>query len=182
MGNVLGRHVGRAAVVVMAWTVAGCALLSPREELPPTPQKEPEVSLLLKLGERRVYVMQDAGDGTEPLQLASYRVAVGRKQYPTPTGNFQIAEMVVDPDWVLFDFKNPAGKSLRRIPPGANNPMGKRWIGFASAHGWGIGFHGTPKPDVLGQAVSHGCVRMHNDDIVKMFDKVAIGTKVVVVD
>jgi L,D-transpeptidase ErfK/SrfK len=181
MGMTLCRHVGRVAVVVLAWTVAGCALLAPHEELPPTPRREPEVQLLLKLGERRVYVMRDEGDGSPLTSLESYPVAIGRKEYKTPVGKFQIAEKVVDPDWVLFDFKRPE-KTIRRIPPGPNNPMGKRWIGFASAYGWGIGFHGTPKPEVLGQAVSHGCVRMHNNDIVKMFDKVQIGTTVVVED
>jgi lipoprotein-anchoring transpeptidase ErfK/SrfK len=181
MGMILGGNMGRVAVVVMAGMVTSCAMFAPREELPPTPKRGPEVSLLLKLGERRVYVMQDDGEGTERRPLESYRVAIGRKEYKTPVGEFQVAEKVVDPDWVLFDWKKPE-RTIRRIPPGPNNPMGKRWIGFASAYGWGIGFHGTPKPEVLGQAVSHGCVRMHNDDIVKMFDKVEIGTPVVVVD
>ena len=53
-------------------------------------------------------------------------------------------------------------------------------IGFAHEHGWAIGFHGTTKTQFLGQAVSHGCVRMRNEDIVKVFDQVKLGTPVIV--
>lgn len=180
MGGSTGaqRGVGRAlAALLLATTVTGCGLFAKPPEVAPPP--EPEVQLHLKLAERRLYLKQDNRDGTEPLTLESYPVAIGRKQYPTPTGRFAVFEKVVDPDWVQFDWKNPS-KTLGRIPPGPNNPMGKRWVGFAMAHGWGIGFHGTPKPQALGQAVSHGCVRMHNDDIVRMFDRIAIGTPVIV--
>ena len=50
----------------------------------------------------------------------------------------------------------------------------------ATAHGWQVGFHGTAKTSVLGQAVSHGCVRMANPDIVEVYKRVKIGTEVVV--
>ncbi|QDZ38680.1 L,D-transpeptidase [Euhalothece natronophila Z-M001] len=43
-----------------------------------------------------------------------------------------------------------------------------------------IGFHGTPDESVMGDAVSHGCVRMRNDDISEMFEKISVGDKVIV--
>jgi L,D-transpeptidase ErfK/SrfK len=146
----------------------------------PSPSPAPvskEPYLLLKLNERKVYVMDDPSQ--QP--TGGFPVAIGRPQYPTPTGKFQVNELIVNPDFVVFDFSNP-GKSRDRgrIPPGINNPLGLRWIGFAFDHGWAIGFHGTAKTDVLGQAVSHGCVRMSNPDIVTMYERIKLGTTVVV--
>ena len=69
---------------------------------------------------------------------------------------------------------------IGRIGPGPDNPLGDRWIGFTTAYGWTIGFHGTPQPELLGQAVSHGCVRMRNRDVVDLYRRVDIGTPVIV--
>jgi lipoprotein-anchoring transpeptidase ErfK/SrfK len=108
-------------------------------------------------------------------------VAIGRPQWPTPTGKFTINQMIENPDFIVFDFNNPEGSKDRgRIAPGIGNPLGLRWIGFAYDHGWAIGFHGTQKTEVLGQAVSHGCVRMSNPDVVQMFARVKLGTPVIV--
>ncbi len=165
----------------LAFGGVGCALLGSRpppavvSEAPP-PAKRPEPYVLLRLGERRVYLVDEGAGG----RGEGFPVAIGRKRYPTPTGRFQINEMVMNPDFLRFDFGNPKGRDLGRIPPGPTNPLGLRWIGFAYEHGWAIGFHGTHKTDVLGQAVSHGCVRMRNIDIVKLYERVKIGTTVVV--
>jgi len=169
------------AVVTLASGGVGCALLGSRPqstavaEAPPPPQ-HPEPYVLLDLSERRVYLVDEAAGG----RGEGYPVAIGRKRYPTPTGRFQINEMVENPDFLIFDFNNPKAKDKGRIPPGPKNPLGLRWIGFAFDHGWAIGFHGTHKTEVLGLAVSHGCVRMRNTDIVKLFERVKLGTTVVV--
>jgi L,D-transpeptidase ErfK/SrfK len=162
-----------ATILALAIGVTGCAVTPPSPAASPAP-KEPY--LLLKLNERRVYVMDDPS-----APPAGYPVAIGRPQWPTPTGKFQINQMVENPDFVVFDFNNPErSKDRGRIPPGIGNPLGLRWIGFAYDHGWAIGFHGTQKTEVLGQAVSHGCVRMSNPDVVQMFGRVKLGTPVVV--
>jgi lipoprotein-anchoring transpeptidase ErfK/SrfK len=176
-----GSRVGRVlatltATVVVASGTVGCALF----EKPPKPAEVVDPGpgyphLRLKLGERRLYLIEEEG---KPPQ--SFLVAVGRKPWETPVGTFRINEMVKDPDWKVVDFKNPHKPTTGRIPPGPNNPMGLRWISFASAHGWEVGFHGTAKTHLLGQAVSHGCVRMSNPDVVKLYDKVKLGTTVIV--
>jgi lipoprotein-anchoring transpeptidase ErfK/SrfK len=163
-----------AAILLGSMTV-GCG--------PPTPKPPTTVVddgpgypyLRLNLGERRLYLVQAEGKPPE-----SFLVAIGRKPWETPVGKFRINQKVKDPDWVVVDFNNPAKVTNKRVPPGPNNPMGLRWISFASAHGWEVGFHGTSKESVLGQAVSHGCVRMKNSDIVKLYDKVELGTTVIV--
>jgi len=167
-----------AALAALPFAGAGCGLGSKPPpaavaEAPPPPKPEPH--LLLDLSDRRVYFVNEAGSREK-----SYPVAIGRKQWPTPTGRFQINEMVKNPDFLAFDFNNPKSKDKGRIPPGLNNPLGLRWIGFAYEHGWAIGFHGTQKTSVLGQAVSHGCVRMSNTDVVELFERVKVGTTVVV--
>jgi lipoprotein-anchoring transpeptidase ErfK/SrfK len=162
---------------------AGCGLFGQRRELPPPPPAPspqptatPEPYLLLKLGERRLYVVEN--DVKQPPE--GYPVAIGRPKLPTPIGRFQVNEMVENPDFLMFDFNNPKSRDRGRIPPGPNNPLGLRWIGFASAYGWQVGFHGTANTSVLGQAVSHGCVRVSNADIVEVYKRVKIGTEVVV--
>ncbi|TAD80501.1 MAG: L,D-transpeptidase [Oscillatoriales cyanobacterium] len=121
--------------------------------------------LVLRLRERRVYLYE----GDRPVR--SYPVAIGRAGWETPTGQFQVIQKMVNPIW-----QHPFNGTI--IPAGKDNPLGVRWIGFWTDGDNSIGFHGTPNPELIGQAVSHGCVRMHNDDIVDLFDRVTEGTPV----
>ncbi len=108
-------------------------------------------------------------------QIKSYPIAVGRPGWETPTGNFQILNMTKDPAW-MHPF---TGES---IPGGSpKNPLGRYWIGFwTNGTNW-IGFHGTPDPESVGKAASHGCIRMYNKDVQELFAQVNIGTPVTVV-
>lgn len=166
-----------AVAVLLALATAACGPTHVPSPAPP-PEKVatgPEFPhLVLKLGERKVYLIEHKDKPGE-----AFPVAIGRHPWPTPVGKWQVNEMVENPEFYVFDWNNPS-KTSRRIPPGPNNPLGLRWIGFASAYGWDIGFHGTSKPELLGQAVSHGCVRMKNSDVVKLYSKVKIGTPVIV--
>jgi lipoprotein-anchoring transpeptidase ErfK/SrfK len=87
--------------------------------------------------------------------------------------------MVEHPDFTRVDPKDPT-RVLEVVPPGPANPLGERWIGFAHGDNWTLGIHGTPHPELLGKAVSHGCVRMRNADVRRVYDNVEIGTTVVV--
>jgi lipoprotein-anchoring transpeptidase ErfK/SrfK len=119
------------------------------------------------LRERRVYLYQ--GDRL----LESYPVAIGKKGWETPTGDYQVIRMVQDPAW-----EHPWNGDI--VPPGPDNPLGERWIGFWTDGKNTIGFHGTPAENLIGQAVSHGCVRMRNRDIKALFEQVQLGTPVIV--
>lgn len=123
--------------------------------------------LVLRLHERRVYVLDD----NQP--IASYPVGIGKTGWATPTGQFKVMQKIVDPVW-----KHPWNGNL--VPPGPNNPLGTRWIGFWSDGQNLIGFHGTIDESLIGQAVSHGCVRMKNADVAALFDLVKEGTPVTV--
>ena len=107
--------------------------------------------------------------------IKSYPVAVGRAGWETPIGNFQVMQMLKNPTWIhpLTDEVIPGGTPA--------NPLGNYWIGFwTNGTNW-IGFHGTPNPNSVGRAASHGCIRMYNKDIEELFHLVSPGTPVTVV-
>ncbi|NEQ40194.1 MAG: L,D-transpeptidase [Okeania sp. SIO3I5] len=126
-----------------------------------------KIHLVIKLSDRRVYVYQD-----DQLKT-SYRIAIGREGWETPTGTHKVIQKISNPSW-----KHPFTGEI--IPPGPENPLGERWIGFWTDGTNYIGFHGTPNEETVGQAVSHGCVRMFNQDVLALFEKVGIGTTVLV--
>ena len=121
----------------------------------------------LRLAERRVYVYSEAE------VLASYPVAVGTASTPTPTGEFKVFQMVVNPVW-----QSPWSGEV--FAPGPHSALGLRWIGFAHQHNGIIGFHGTPTVQSIGAAASNGCVRLRNADVLALYEYVAIGMPVIV--
>jgi lipoprotein-anchoring transpeptidase ErfK/SrfK len=141
----------------------------------PTPSRRGSSYLVLRLKERRLHLMRD----DEPVPIESFPIAVGRAGHETPTGRFQVEEMIEQPHYDKIDPKDRS-RLLKRIPPGPNNPLGERWIGFAHGEGWTVGIHGTPHPRLLGQAVSGGCIRMRNRDVIRIYEMVELGTPVIV--
>jgi lipoprotein-anchoring transpeptidase ErfK/SrfK len=129
-----------------------------------------QVTLLeINLNQRRVTAFQ--GDK----KLKSYAIAVGRAGWETPTGVYKVKQMIEKPAW-----KNPfTGDVIKSGDP--DNPLGLYWIGFwTNGKDWS-GFHGTPNRSSVGQAVSHGCIRMYNEDIKELFSKVSNATVVRVI-
>ncbi len=123
--------------------------------------------LVIKLSDRQVYLYQN-----KTLKL-SYPIAVGKAGWETPIGNYKVMDMQQNPVW-----QHPFTGEI--ILEGPNNPLGVRWIGFWTDGRNYIGFHGTPAEELVGQAVSHGCVRMRNQDIVALYEQVKIGTPITV--
>jgi L,D-transpeptidase ErfK/SrfK len=124
--------------------------------------------LVLSISERQVYAYQD------DRILKKFPVAVGKDGWETPTGEFKVLRMIRNPAW-----QSPWTGAV--IPPAEDNPLGLRWIGFWTDGKDAIGFHGTPNESLIGQAVSHGCVRMKNRDIVALFELVEVGMTVKVI-
>ena len=120
------------------------------------PSVENVVNLVLKLKEKRVYVYQG-----EKL-IKKYPDAIGKKGWETPTGEWQVMEKIRNPAWTSF-------KTGEVFPPGTENPLGARWIGFWTDGRDVIGFHGTANLKSIGTAASHGCVRMRNRDVKALF-------------
>lgn len=123
--------------------------------------------LVVNLTDRKVHLY----NGNDP--IASYDIAIGRSGWETPVGEFQVTNMQVDPIW-----QNPFTGEI--IDPGAENPLGSRWIGFWTDGEQQIGLHGTNQEDLIGQAVSHGCIRMREADVQALYEQVTPGMRVVV--
>lgn len=114
--------------------------------------------LEVSLADRRLYVYQ--GD----TELRSYAVAVGKDQHPTPQGEFRIRRVIWNPRWVPPKVGWARGKTAKG-PGDPANPMGKVKMFFQEPDYY---IHGTNNEESLGQAASHGCVRMANEDIVSL--------------
>lgn len=103
-------------------------------------------------------------DGDRVMKV--YDVAVGKPSTPTPEGEFRVINHIPNPTYY--------GPNVV-VAPGKNNPLGTRWMGL-SAQGYGI--HGTNVPSSIGQAASHGCIRMRQQDLEELFDLVHVGAVV----
>lgn len=142
-------------------------VLQPTVESTRRPLQPKPVRLVVDLSDRRVYLYR------HNRRQASYPIAIGQNGWETPTGTFQVIQMKQNPTW-----KHPITGVI--IPPSPQNPLGARWIGFWSDRQHLIGFHGTNQEDLVGQAVSHGCLRMRNPDIIALYSQVTLGTAVII--
>lgn len=116
-----------------------------------TPAASPpkSVSIIVDLEKLTLTVI----DGEHPFE--QYPVAVGKPSTPSPIGEWKIINK--DYDW--------------------GGAFGARWMGLNVP--WGnYGIHGTNRPWSIGSTVSAGCIRMFNDDVVKIFEWVPVGTRV----
>ena len=139
------------------------------QQVPSNRLADAKTQVVVDLSDRRTYVY--AGDEV----IASYPIAIGKKGWETPTGSFQVIHMRHYPIW-----RHPiTGKVFEA---GTDSPLGDRWIGFWSDGRNEIGFHGTPEIDLLGTAVSHGCLRMRNSDVRLLYEQVSLKTTVLVRD
>lgn len=100
-------------------------------------------------------------------------VSVGQDGWQTPIGEFAVRDMRVNPVWRHPITQEPVG-------PGPGNPLGSRWIGFLVEGEYHIGIHGTNQETLIGEAVSHGCVRMLEKDIQTLYEAIQLGTPVMV--
>ena len=144
-------------------SVAGIAAVT-QPELTNRTNTETAASLQLKvdLSARQLQVIE-GGDVVE-----SYPVAIGKPSYPTPKGTFRIRRIIWNPRWVPPDSKWAKNK-IARAPGDPKNPMGRVKIFFQEPDYY---IHGTREVDSLGQAESHGCIRMRNSDVVALAQRV----------
>ena len=88
----------------------------------------------------------------------TYPIAVGKPSTPTPKGNFRIINKAYQP----------------------GGPFGARWLGLNAPNG-DYGIHGTNNPSSIGNAVSNGCIRTYNNNIIELYNTVPIGTPVKII-
>ena len=128
-------------------------------------------TVIISTTERRLYYVMGNG------QAIQYGVGVGRPGF-TWSGMKTVSNKREWPSWT------PPSQMLRRRPDlprhmagGPDNPLGARAMYLGSSL---YRIHGSNEPDTIGQAVSSGCIRMLNDDVVDLYDRVKVGTRVIV--
>lgn len=104
----------------------------------------------------------------------TFSVATGTSRYPTPRGRYSVTLKRYLPTWY-----NPHDDWSRNEPetigPGPSNPLGLRALNLSAP---GIRIHGTPSDYSIGYNASHGCIRMHNSDVLQLYPLVPTGTTV----
>ena len=140
-------------------------------DVPPASPDIVRQAILVRTGENKLYLYENG------VIVKSWPVATGASGYDTPTGHWKIVEKVVDPVWY-----NPGSAWASGMPatigPGPSNPLGTRALALDAP---AILIHGTPDTSSIGYSVSHGCVRMLPQDEQELFDRVDVGTPVVIV-
>jgi lipoprotein-anchoring transpeptidase ErfK/SrfK len=133
--------------------------------------REPAGSIVISTKERRLYFVLPDG------KAVRYGVGVGRPGFEWG-GTKVVTRKAEWPDWT------PPAQMLRRRPDlprhmkgGIDNPLGARAMYLGSSL---YRIHGSNEPDTIGQAVSSGCIRMTNDDVTDLYERVKVGARVTV--
>ncbi|RYE11492.1 MAG: L,D-transpeptidase [Hyphomicrobiales bacterium] len=128
-------------------------------------------TIVVETGERRLYLVLEDG------KALKYGIGVGRDGF-TWAGQHKITRKAEWPGWT------PPAAMRKRVPDlpaymegGPDNPLGARALYIGSTL---YRLHGTSEPWTIGQAVSSGCIRLTNDDIIDLYDRVKVGALVVV--
>ena len=135
------------------------------------PNRHKPGTIVISTGERRLYLVQDNGTALR------YAIGVGRIGF-TWKGVRKVTAKKEWPSWT------PPAQMLRRRPDlprhmvgGVDNPLGARAMYLG---GTLYRIHGSNEPDTIGQAVSSGCFRLTNDDVIDLYNRVRVGATVIV--
>jgi len=140
------------------------------------PAPEANGDITITVSKEKSSLLAATGDG-KPVFFAP--VSSGSEHDPLPVGEWTVTEIAwrpafhYNPD--LFWDADPRDTSTA-IKPGPNNPVGVVWIGISVEH---YGLHGSPDPSHVGQAESHGCIRLTNWDAARLAALVKRGTRLV---
>ncbi len=145
------------AGLALAVVLTGLDSIGPGQTARPAGADRIKRVALISIPDRKLAVLED-GD-----VIATFPVAVGAAVSSSPTGEFQIVSRVANPTYYRPGAVIPAGK---------NNPLGTRWLGLSEK---GYGIHGTNVPRSIGQAASHGCIRLRNRDMERLFTMLQVG-------
>lgn len=142
-----------AAPAAGATAAQGGAVVS----VPQVPASDPAMRLEVDLAARKVYVFRNGEPGD------TLSVAIGSEEWPTQTGTYRVSQVVWNPEWIPPD--EEWAKDEKPTAAGdPDNPLGRAQLVYDPPRS----IHGTNEPSSIGKAVSHGSIRMRNDDIVQL--------------
>jgi lipoprotein-anchoring transpeptidase ErfK/SrfK len=141
------------------------------KEIVPYEAKFKVGTIVVETGERRLYLILPDG------KALKYGIGVGRDGF-TWSGQHRISRKAEWPDWT------PPAAMRKRVPDlpahmkgGPQNPLGARALYIGSTL---YRIHGTSEPWTIGQAVSSGCIRLTNEDVIDLYERAQVGALVVV--
>ncbi len=134
----------------------------------------PRNGIILNIPEMRLYYFRDGGR-----RVMTAPVGLGREDWKTPQGTFRVRGKTVNPTWnipetIRRERIEEDGSSEHSIPGGhPENPLGRYRLELTLP---AYGIHGSNKEWGVGMLVSHGCLRLYNEDIATLFPLVEVGT------
>ena len=158
----------------------GTPILLPTQYVLPDVERR---GVVLNIASKRLFYFPAPAED-EPQRVLTYPIGIGRVGWETPLGETTVISKAKDPHWWV-----PA--SVRRehaemgdplpsvVPPGPDNPLGHRVLKLDMP---GYLIHGTNAPYGVGMRVSHGCVRLYPENIELLYDLVAIGEPVTILN
>lgn len=130
----------------------------------------PQVSITINIAQRLLVL-------AEGERAHAFPITVGRRTWPTPVGAFTIISKETDPVWdvpvsIQREMAQQGKRVITRMEASPLNPLGQHWLGLSLP---GLGIHGTNAPSSIYAFASHGCIRMHPDDVADLFHRVEVG-------
>jgi len=132
-----------------------------------------EEGLVVNIPEMRLFDFTVKG-GPEVFSLA-----IGDQADPSILGEFRVGKKRKDPTWHVPESIRAEKPELpAEVPPGPDNPLGSRWITIGRTS---YGIHGTNVRWSIGREATHGCLRLYEDEIRRLYDRVREGTRLEIV-
>ncbi len=155
----------------------GTQVVIPTRYILPNTKRE---GLILNLAEMRVYYFPKESPG----YVHTYPISIGKEGWDTPNTQTTIIGMKKNPTWtppesIRKEHEEKNDPLPATVPPGPDNPLGDYAIRLGLP---GYLIHGTNAPRGIGMRVTHGCVRLHPDDIKDLFSRVSLNTPVTIIN
>ena len=134
----------------------------------------PQINITINIAQRLLVLVEGERARAYPITVRSW---------PTPVGAFTIMSQETDPVWdvpvsIQREMAQQGKRVITRMEASPLNPLGRHWMGLSLP---GLGIHGTNAPSSIYAFASHGCIRMHPDDVADLFQRVAVGMNGVLV-
>ncbi|MDI6800490.1 MAG: L,D-transpeptidase family protein [Thermodesulfovibrionales bacterium] len=141
--------------------------------LPDAPLRE---GIVINLSEMRLfYFLKQKGEW----KVRTFPIGIGDEGNNTPVGNFVVIQKIERPSWhVPKSIKKERPELPDVVPPGPNNPLGSHALRLSLGS---YLIHGTNRPWAVGRRVTHGCIRLYPEDMLKLFNMASNGVKVTIV-
>ena len=158
----------------------GTQVLLPTQYILPGQKRD---GLVLNLAEMRLYYYPENSQGA-PRYVYTYPISIGRQGWDTPQARTRVIRKKKNPTWyppesIRSEYEQKGKVLEEAVPPGPDNPLGKFAL-YTALPGYVI--HGTNEPRGIGMKVTHGCIRLHPDDIEDLFSRVSVDTPVTIIN